>query len=112
MDLEKRARLVGVIFDKTKKGLLDWSPTADPDSFQISFATQSVVISHNGFEDEYYLGVYNSNAELIEQITPSEIKEYIQSPNSLFQQLFENARSKALKVDDAIDNLLDELGIK
>lgn len=59
-----------------------------------------------------YLKMFNQDGRLIESIAPSDIKEVSPNAYSAFIELYDMARRTALRVDEALENILSELDRK
>jgi len=111
MNLDSRAALVKAIYEKTVNGKLEWVQTVVDDTFLVSFPSSSIDISKTKInnDDIYLLSIYNAEAELVESIADTDIEDYLSDSYTLLKEIFERARTKALKVDDTIQQILSDL---
>ena len=105
------------LLDRTKKGLASWEP-ADPDgsAFFLTTTRAQIVIEsmeHDG-EPSFRLALLShedTEVDSIEQFT-REGDDFIRNDwSELLVQLFAAARRNALKVDEVVNSVFDELGI-
>jgi hypothetical protein len=95
--------LVTRIISSTENGKIDWQKTAVGAQYAASFGGKWIVLIDSAGEGErFWLTLQNSEGETLLRI--DEHSDY------RLANLFEMARRRALKVDDAIADLLKELG--
>lgn len=113
MEQNKLIALINRIITKTSYGELDWESTNNPKSFSVSLSNYSISISaiksFDYDDDDYRITIYNEEGDVIEEATDIELKN--QMPDALirFKTLFDEARRKAMGVDEALDDILKEL---
>lgn len=100
------AELVQKILDSTYKGRIDWQPTAIADQYTTAFGGKwTVTVDENvrrGTNETFWVfGLNNENGEQILRITSDE--------DMSIQRIYEAARRQALRVDEAIADVLKEL---
>ena len=105
MSSDKDAQLVEQLIEATNAGRVTWEPTAAVDEFTSSFKGKYGVIVAKENNTYTLRMLDNSEREMlsVEQVQGP----YVQSPS--IEQLFEFARRTALHVDQAIDDILQEL---
>jgi hypothetical protein len=101
------SRLVERLLELTDQGKLEWQETASENDFQATVGHYVVSISQAGpisEEADYRIQVSDWRGNVLE--TATEFRE--KSPGVL-ERLFQGARRKALKVDEALADLLSSL---
>jgi hypothetical protein len=96
--------LANRIIVATDQDRIDWQPTARSQEFTASFGGKwTLVISHyfSALQDMYGLEVKDSEGEIITRVTSLE--------DHRIQELHEMARRYALKIDEALADLLKEI---
>jgi hypothetical protein len=113
---EKYQKLVERLVHKTDAHELDWKEkeTAEPDSFQVSFANYSIILSElyprGGDTPDYIVSILNSEGTLIEPFSDVFMLNATGGDYySILSGLYRDARRKALGVDNALDEILNEL---
>lgn len=103
------------VAEMTQEGSLPWKETELEGVFQVSFSSSSVRIStrrsriSNGVE--YVFSIINWEGNVVDEVgdedpdEPNERRDLFE----VFKQCYDGARRRALGVDDAIDEILDEL---
>ncbi|MCV6637443.1 hypothetical protein [Candidatus Albibeggiatoa sp. nov. NOAA] len=102
---EKKLKLVKLVYDGSQKGKVTWEVTASSEAFQASFPSYFVGIQKD--EQDYHLDIMNEAGEVVERVSNS--ANFL--PPHILQNIYELARSKAMKSDEAIDDLIDLLSI-
>jgi hypothetical protein len=118
MTSEKNATLLEKILKRTKEGTINWEATHSDETFQASFPNYSIRINRRHYEPEYpgddgisyELDIYNKDGKLIEEIYPVGLREAINNPFQVFQEIFLLARRMAFGVEEALDELISVLG--
>jgi hypothetical protein len=96
--------LVIKLLDATKQGKIDWRPTAKTDEFTASFGGKWTLLCRQfatGSQIVERLSLQNAAGEELLSIRDSDI--------SNVTRLYEMARRYALKVDEAIADLMKEI---
>lgn len=117
MASKKNATLLKTILQQTKTGVIKWEATYSDETFQASFPKYSVRIIRIQYppqyeEDDgiiYEFDIYNKEGKLIEELYPSDV--VLQNPHSVFREIFFLARRMVFRVDNAVDELLNDLGV-
>jgi len=114
----KSKALIIRLLDRTNEGKVEWEETDIEGVYQASFRSHSVQIARKpargdpeGAED-IVLAVYNQEGKLIDEIGDPDLVQFGLSTQEAFQlmsKLYETARRYAMGVEQAIDNLLQEL---
>jgi hypothetical protein len=99
--------LIAKLLRATQAGKPGWESTSTPDAFAASYGgrwTLAVGKSENESQGstDYYLTISNSQGE--------EILRIWDQPDNQLPKLFEQARRHALKVDEALSDLIKEIG--
>jgi hypothetical protein len=115
--------IVNTLYKRTVEGAINWVESTWHDgAFDAEFENVKVVIRAEDDpqypeQPDYILNIVNTstgrNIEEISNRTLSPVMERVNeqglNPYSLLQDTFRMARRKALKVDDTLDNLLEQL---
>jgi hypothetical protein len=108
---EKLLALLQRIYDKTLQGELRWEPTANGRAFVVAFARFSLSLErlYEASEDSNYilLRISNDQGQTIEELTEGKA---VQIGFRNMNNLYERARRIAMGFDEALDELLIELG--
>lgn len=120
--LERSLAIVQKLYDRTREGKVDWQPADDARAFRTDFNDLDLIIHElpdPDYPDEpdYSLEIAEKFAgRIIETISNQSLRPVMDRKNSeglnpyaLMHATFEMARRKALKVDDALQNLLNQL---
>jgi hypothetical protein len=98
--------LIASLLRATQAGKLGWESTSTPDRFAASYGgrwTLTVDKSTNDNDDTYfYLTISNAQGEEILRIWGQR--------DNVLPKLFERARRHALRVDEALGDLIKEIG--
>lgn len=117
MVTDKEKQLVDQLIRATESGRVAWEPTAKPDEFTTSFKGRySIIIAISGDVEETNEGVYvlkmfdDSERELL-RLDSRDFEDAIFKSVGLdpIASLFRLAQRKALRVDEALDGILQEL---
>jgi|SRR5579863_2812161 len=98
--------LISKLLRATQAGKLSWETTAEPDRFAASYGgrwtiTVDKTINNEGASD-FFLTITNAQGE--------EVLRIWDQPDNVLPKLFEQARRHALKVDEALGDLMKEIG--
>ena len=111
---EKDLQLVQQLIEATQQGRIRWDPTARLDEFTSSFKGRFSIVVGKPSEDQYVFRMldeseremlnieYEDSHQVLQQYTP-------EGACAVVMQLFEAARRQALHVNEAIDDILQEL---
>jgi hypothetical protein len=119
-DLDKLAKLIDTLAKLTQIHKIAWSETADEDTFQTSFPQYNVSVTkkyagQNWGEDyyEYRITVRDQTGKVLEDAGHSDFRGVESlgggTAESMMKSLYDNARRSALKVDEALSDLLSSL---
>jgi hypothetical protein len=110
MGWEKLVRVLQSIDEATQAGNIPWEATSARDTFQASFRRYSVLISkhwHEELQDHYIVfSITNERGEVVEEIDQGQAS---QSDYNNMEGLFDAARRTAMGVEEALDELLQDL---
>jgi hypothetical protein len=108
MAATKAEKFVDSICNKTLDGQIEWERTAEAGKFQATLGNYIVMFSEgDDFPGEFELSIYNLAEELVERY------ESTYMGGNLANQMAKahrQARHQAMGVDQALDDLLGELG--
>jgi hypothetical protein len=101
------AALITKLLRATRNGKITWEKTTTQDQFAASYAGKwTVAVDKSEDRDTgaefYYLTITNAEGEEVLRIYNVSAKQ--------LPQLFEQARRRSLKVDEAVSDLLKEIG--
>lgn len=109
----KAFNLVKKIHEKTLNGDIQWEETEREGIYQAAFPNYSVRIcekpSMNGYSMNYILSIFNGEGKLVEDITDIDLSQDHSDSDTLMQELYRAARSIAMGVETAIDDILTSL---
>ncbi len=101
MATEKEFKLVEQLLDKTRRRSIAWEPTAKNDEF----------VSSLGGLVSFILGTWRSTESLTMKDDLDRVLLTVASDSiPLVSELYAEARRVALKVDESLDSVLDQLG--
>lgn len=115
--------IVNTLYKRTVEGAINWVESNwHSGAFEAEFENVKVVIREEDDPEypqqpDYILNIVNTRTgrgiEVISNRTLSPLTERVNeqglNPYSVLQETFKMARRKALKVDDTLDNLLEQL---
>lgn len=98
--------LITKLLEATQRGKLNWEKTAIPDNFSVSYGGRWTLTVDKTFNDntdrvEYYVAIANAEGEEVLRISGRQ--------DNALPELFEQARRHALKIDQALSDLMKEL---
>jgi hypothetical protein len=96
--------LLPLLTAATDKNNLQWSKTADEDSFRAELGTWMVRLDMVPASSRFVLSLLDQDGTLLDQFQPSGEGQRI-----AFEALFKKARTQALKLDWKIKNFYDHL---
>lgn len=111
---EKMRKLVDRLLTKTKQAEVAWSETPVEGAYQVSFPNYSVGLDNES--GPIVVRIYNSEGKIVNSITQDEIvgKEDASLGNfyyeEMLKELYASAREQARGSDNAIDEILKNLG--
>lgn len=113
--MNKAQKIFFKLHEKSKRGEINWEETEKQAEFQAALPAYSIRIGKE--EDEtygtfYLLKIFNQEGRMIEEIGAGDIAEGIGSMTAQGQmkELHEMARRTAMRVEEALDSILSELG--
>ena len=101
MVTDKEIRLVDQLLDKTRKRTITWEPTAKNDEF-ISTLGGRVSFTVGAWRDTETLTMRDELDRVLLSVESDAIPQV--------SELYAEARRVALKVDESLDSVLDQLG--
>jgi hypothetical protein len=113
---EKLLELAERLLKKTQNGSLIWERTAAFNVFQSAFPNSTIKIAEYQSTEpeegpEYGLSIYNEHGNQIENTTDHTLSKMSHGRSfAVFSALYREARRRALGVDEAVDDLLGQLG--
>ena len=103
MSNEKIAAIADKLLEKSAKGEVAWSDTADARTFSVVFPDYSISVRSD--YDYYEMSVHDERGNVVESLSGIMNEENY----SKLRTLFESARRSALKSDEVLDNILERL---
>ena len=101
MAMDKEIKLVAQLLDKTRKRSITWEPTAKDDEF-VSTLSGNVSFTVSSWHEKEILTMRDDFGRGLLTVDSGSTVQV--------SQLYEEARRLALKVDESLDNVLDQLG--
>lgn len=101
MTTEKEIQLVAQLLDKTKKRSITWEPTAKDDEF-VSTLSGNVSFTVGSWRETDLLTMRDELGRVLVTVDSESTAQV--------SELYAEARRQALKVDESLDNVLDQLG--
>jgi hypothetical protein len=101
----------------TESGTIDWKPSINVNTFQVSFRDNTLRITSrpNENEQDFLVQLVNSNGELVETFSDLDLNDSDEPTESrkswfgILRDLYENARRKALGADKVLDEIIADL---
>lgn len=114
MSENKLVRIMDRLYKRTEKGEVAWEATVEDGEFQAAFADYSVKIvprfkTRYATEPDYVLQIFNADGQLLDETSNVDLEEEREEYYEMMKELYSGARRKALRVDTALDSILDEL---
>jgi hypothetical protein len=111
---EKYGQIVDRLVARTSRREIEWRETAHPEQFQVSFPNYSLTLQQRTRRDgsvDYIISIINASGTTVDTFTDEQVDatvggKYFQAMGELFEQ----ARRQALGADEALDQVLKELG--
>lgn len=105
---DRLVKLIIKLHERTTRGELHWQQTPEEHAFSASFAKYSTVVA--SIPRDFMLRLHGPDGRFLESIRGYDLMGYDQSAARNLEELYEMARREALGVDQAIDDLLAEVG--
>lgn len=109
---EKVGAILNMLSVRTQSGKIDWQQTAQEGVYQVSLPKYTVQIYTRPSEHpdayDYVLAIRNDVGAVIEEVADVEFDDAA-ATYQLMRKMYDAARSKALGVDAALDEILLEL---
>lgn len=107
MSYDKKFALVDAMVAKTNSGELVWEATFDDDMFETTLKSSSIRIMKNN--NRFIITVLGKDGAVLERFNNDDLGLQRPQYEDIVKNIYEVIRRKALKVDETIDALLDEL---
>ena len=104
MAADQVQRIVDRLLKKTTSRDLEWEKTANLGVFQVALTDYTVLIEHIE-AGMYILTIVDGDGIVIEHVRPVDL-----AIGSELSQIYDGARRTALNVEEALNDLLEELG--
>jgi hypothetical protein len=110
--LEKFVATLTRLLEATRAKQLAWKETSEEQVFRATFKHATVEVGRFEDDDAHYLQarLYNKNNTVVEEIMGSVNKGVTKEPSPLLRDLFDAARESALRPEDLLKSIEDELG--
>lgn len=108
MVTEKVLSLLKMLRDKTVKGTLKWKQSMNGNSFETSLPNSTLSFTQD-IERNIFFNIYNEDGVLLQSISDNDISGQVDGSYQFMLSLYENAKASALHVDEALDQIIDEL---
>lgn len=128
MATRKHFELLQGLFAGTEAGTVDWRAGKDENSFEAAFGHYSVRLSRISAKSDpdahdYRFAILDGKGKVLEEVSDEDIKRVILAPEvdlpdeyvtveGYMGDLFTRAKRNALGADEALDEILGELGGK
>jgi hypothetical protein len=99
---EKDSKFLDRLLESTKVGKTDWAPTANTKTFTTSLSGKFSISVGGSGENDGWLTIHDANGTRIHYLSSDDFNQ--------LPELYQLARRRALKVDEAIDELMKDLG--
>lgn len=114
MNSEKAAILVNTLLRRTEEHKINWTSTSSERAFEASFSNRTLRVNERWDPDDsthyYFLELVNEQGEVVDTIWPYEIRRTLREAKEAIASIYSLARDQALGIDDAADELLEEMG--
>lgn len=118
MDTRKAAIFLKTLIKRTEEGAIKWVGTARDGVFAAYFPHGTIkLVREEGTDDQtgddysiVVIELLNKNAQVVDTITPYEVKALLPHPWEATESLFAKARDMALGISEAIEELIQDLG--
>ena len=109
---DRLAKLVERLHEKTARGEIAWERSADG-RFESSFPGFTIEVYEKGSGSPMWWGIriYNEEGEMVDDVDDSDLATHVPGHQweNMLKGIYEMARRKALRIDQAIDALISEL---
>ncbi len=105
----KLVELVTRLHRQTVLGKVAWEPTVTDDEFQAEFPDYTIRISIPTLYS-YRLEILNPDGRVVEAISSWALEKSMDDAVETMSELYAVARRTAMRVDEALDDLLSKLG--
>jgi hypothetical protein len=92
------------IYNATLDDRVDWQPTANDNQFSASFAGKFTLLATQGF---FHDG--GTHSLVVQDATGESILRILSERDDRVAQIYELARRQALRIDEALNELLNEI---
>lgn len=115
MSYPKIANLIALLRAKTESGDVWWFETEEKGCFQASFSTYSTRIflgagRYTQEELDVVFQIINDLGDVVEEVRDSDLSSFIDNTFVYMTDFYESVRRRAMGVDDAIENIMRDLG--
>lgn len=114
MAQNKLVQIMDRLYKRTDKGEIAWETTAEDGEFQAAFADYAVKVvprfmTRYASDPDYVLQIFNADGQLLDELSNVDLEEQREDYYETMKELYSGARRKALRVDKALESILDEL---
>jgi hypothetical protein len=114
MKTTKYIKILRLLVEQTDRDKLDWMETGDESGFLVSFPNYSILISEEAGlsgPPHYIVSIVNSEGKIVDKFTEVTLSYDLGMDSyTVMRDLFNQARRRALRVDEALDNIIAHLG--
>jgi len=103
--MDKQRKLVDVLYQRTKDGLLDWKLTPVSERYQVSFANYSIQIGER--ENDYVIYLVDNEGDVADEFSDDDLGSG--GYYSHMKEMHGLARRQARGVDNLLNAILSEL---
>ncbi|MBX8608556.1 hypothetical protein K5D65_15280 [Pseudomonas cichorii] len=111
MSDSKIISILDKLIEKTTRGDTDWIVTEIKGVYQVSFPRYSVRLAFKseGLDEKYVVTIINGEGLVIDSFNTDDIYRFYPDSYDKLSSLYSAARRKALGVDRALDELLEDM---
>lgn len=104
---ERLVQLIDELYQATLDGRIRWQETASEDAFRVGLGEGLVRIQRGSepVRGYYVISLLNKHGRIVDELTAGDFTEHYQ----LLDDLYQKARSSALKEDEIVDSMLVDL---
>jgi hypothetical protein len=115
MSTNKYVQVLNLLVEQTNDHMIDWTETGDESEFLVSFPNYSILIKEEmGSRDfpYYVVSIVNSEGRIIDRFSDVMLDSEGVTPSSyeIMRNLYNQARRSALRTDNALDEIIAQLG--
>ena len=107
---EEMLLLARTLLERTKQGKIEWSVTDNDSEFLYSSTRSALLIGGDPYEGTYELQLLNHQGSAVATLS-NEAEEEDSEIHRILEELFREARNRALEIDSTLTDIHKALGI-